>query len=209
MKSSKVSLGFSQLFFSHLTGFNTDRRTTVYLLWSTAALAANLWAQCVFFFNCFFFLQDSFIFKRFSTPGEHEKPTLFSVHHLDICSADQSVLCVLAENDQDIPDGFHRIQNLTHAAKKKKMSDCCTSRVEGEGKVEQRRWREGGGVSNVSGGRTLLQQKADAARIVLHSITGWPGYHLYTTWLGLYADRTSAGGGGGGAETTPRPEVEW
>lgn len=44
------------------------------------------------------------------------------------------------------------------------MSDCCTSRVEGEGKTE--------GVSNVSSGRTLLQQKADAARIVLHSITG-------------------------------------
>lgn len=97
----------------------------------------------------------------------------------------------------------------SHTLQKKIMSDCCTSRVEGEGKVEQRRWREGGGVSNVSGDRTLLQQKADAARIVLHSITGWPGYHLYTTWLGLYADRTSAGGGGGGAETTPRPEVEW
>lgn len=79
------------------------------------------------------------------------------------------------------------------------MSDCCTSRVEGEGKVEKRRWREGGGVSNVSSGRTLLQQKADAARIVLHSITGRPGYHLYTTWLALYADRTSAGGGGGGS----------
>lgn len=53
------------------------------------------------------------------------------------------------------------------------MSDCCISRVEGEGEME--------GVSNVSRGRTLLQQKADAARIVLHSITGRPGYHLYTT----------------------------
>lgn len=39
-------------------------------------------------------------------------------------------------------------------------------------------------------GRWLQQQKADAGRFVLHRITGWPGYHLYTTWAALYTDRS-------------------
>lgn len=61
--------------------------------------------------------------------------------------------------------------------------------------------------SNARGERASLQQKADAGRFTLHRITGWPGYHLHTTWGALYADRSNrteeeevvgVGGGGGG-----------
>lgn len=49
----------------------------------------------------------------------------------------------------------------------------------------------GGVFSNVWVEWHCCRKKADAGRFVLHSITGWLGYHLHTSWGALYVDRSN------------------
>lgn len=75
-----------------------------------------------------------------------------------------------------------------------------------------RRRKGGGGVGNVSSGCCCCSKKQLLRASSYTASLDTPGYHLYTTWLALFAERTSGGGEGGegrGAETTSRPEVEW